>query len=169
MNGFTKALARAGIIASLYIVLSLLTLPLASGAIQLRISEILTLLPLLYLEAVPALFVGCLLSNLITGCAVFDIILGSLITLTCALLTFLMGKIIKNKFFKILMGGSFPVLLNAFLLPLIWILCYGAIEYAYYLQALFLLDGQALAVYALGVPTYLSITKLKEKGVGFLS
>ena len=64
----TLLLARAGIIAALYAVLSFAVFPVASGAIQFRVSEALTLLPLLYVEAIPALFVGCIAVNLLTGC-----------------------------------------------------------------------------------------------------
>ncbi len=155
-------------IAGIYTALSLLTFPVSSGAIQLRVSELLCVLPILYVEAVPALFIGCALSNLITGCAPFDILLGSFVTLVSAIFTYLFGRIIKNKYIKLIVGGIFPVLLNAFLLPLIWIFCYGAIEYLYIVQASFIFIGQALAVYGLGAPTYISVVKLKEKGLSFL-
>ena len=169
MKSSTKILARAGLIACLYVVLSLLVFPLASGAVQLRVSEILTLLPLLYLEAVPALFVGCFLSNLITGCAIFDVVLGSLITLVAGALTYLTAMLIKNKWLKIAVGGAFPVLLNAFLLPLVWLLCYGTGEYVYIVQALIVLAGQSLAVYLLGTPSFIAIERLKNNGVNFLN
>ena len=64
-NDKIKKLTRAGVIAALYTVTTLLTIPVASGAVQVRIGEALTLLPLLYIEAVPALAVGCMLSNII--------------------------------------------------------------------------------------------------------
>lgn len=163
----TKKLARAGIIASLYVILSLITFPVASGAIQFRLSEALCILPLLFIEAVPALFIGCALSNLITGCAIFDVIFGSVITLVAAALTFLFGKIIKNLPLKIIIGGFFPVVLNAFLLPLIWVWCYGALEYIYFLQATFLIVSQSVSIYALGTPLYLAVDKFKKKGLRF--
>ena len=163
----TKKLARAGIIASLYVILSLITFPVASGAIQFRLSEALCILPLLFIEAVPALFIGCALSNLITGCAIFDVIFGSVITLVAAALTFLFGKIIKNLPLKIIIGGFFPVALNAFLLPLIWVWCYGALEYMYLLQAAFLIVSQSVSIYALGTPLYLAVDKFKKKGLRF--
>ena len=155
----TKMLARAGLIAGFYTAISMLAFPISGGAIQIRISEALTLLPLFFIEAVPALAVGCLLSNLILGCAIYDIILGSLITFVSAILTYLVGKILKKGIVKILFGGIFPVILNAFLLPLIWILCYGALEYVYYLQVAFLLVGQTISVYAVGVPLYFAVEK----------
>ena len=155
----TKKIVRAGIIGGLYVVLSLITLPIASGAIQFRISEALTLLPLFFVEAIPALFVGCMLSNLITGCMALDIVLGSLITLVASILTYLIGRVLKKGWLKVAVGGVFPVVLNAVFLPIIWVVCYGALEYVYYLQAIFLLISQSLSVYLLGTPMYFSLKK----------
>ena len=164
MQKNVKKLARAGIIAALYTVLTLIVFPVASGAVQIRISEALTLLPLLFIEAIPALAVGCFLSNLITGCAAFDIIFGTVITLVAATLTYFSGKLIKNTVLKVIMGGLFPVILNALFLPLIWVYCYGALEYVYYIQALLLVAGQGVSVYIFGTPIYLKLKKsLKGK------
>lgn len=159
----TQEIALSGIIAGLYVILSLLTLPVASGAIQFRVSEGLTLLPLFFIEAVPGLFLGCLLSNLISGCMALDIILGSVVTLLASILTYFVGKIIKSKAGQIAVGGIFPVLLNALILPLIWLLCYGAIEYVYYLQVIFLLVSQSVSVYLIGTPIYILVNKLLIK------
>ena len=166
MNAKTKTVARAGIIAALYVVLSLIVFPVASGAIQFRLSEGLTLLALIFPEA---LFVGCLLINVITGCAVYDVVFGSIITLVAGFLTFFAGKLFKSDFMKIFIDGLFPVLLNAFLLPLIWYFCYGELEYAYILQVLLLLAGESASVYVAGTAFYLPVKKLREKNAGFLS
>ena len=163
MPNTTKIIVRAGLIAGLYVVLSLLTLPIASGAIQFRLSEALTILPLFFIEAVPALFVGCMLSNLISGCMLLDIILGSVITLVASILTYFTGKLVKSTFFKIAIGGFFPVILNAFFLPIIWIVVYGVIEYVYMLQVLFLLISQSISIYGFGSPLYLAVKKHIEK------
>lgn len=160
-KNFTKMLTRAGIIAALYAATSFVTAPIASGAVQVRLSEALTLLALVFPEAVTALFVGCLISNFVTGCAVFDVVLGSLITLVAAVLTRIVGKKVKGNVLKIILGGLFPVILNAVFLPLIWLLCYGTGEYVYLLQVLLLLVGQGISVYALGTPLYLSVLKMK--------
>ena len=162
MQNTTKIIVRAGLIAGLYVVLSLLTLPIASGAIQFRLSEALTILPLFFIEAIPALFVGCMLSNLITGCMVLDIFLGSVITLVAALFTFFTGKLIKNTVFKIIIGGFFPVVLNAFLLPVLWIIIYGAIEYVYLLQVLFLLISQSTSIYGVGTALYFAVKNISK-------
>ncbi len=159
----TKKLAVAGVIAGLYAVISLVTFPIASGAIQVRLSEALCILPLFFIEAVPALFIGCALSNLITGCALFDIIFGSLITLVSALLTYIIGRMVKNTPLRLVLGGIFPVVLNALGLPLIWIYCYGAIDYLYHIQAIILFVGQAISIYGLGTPLYISMRKTKKQ------
>ena len=79
----TRALARGAIIAALYTALTVLLAPLSYGEVQIRFSEAFTLLPILMPEAVPALLVGCLLSNILGGCTIFDIVFGSLATLSC--------------------------------------------------------------------------------------
>ena len=155
----TSSIARAGIIAGLYVVLTLITFPIASSEIQFRPSEGLTLLPLIFPEAIVGVFVGCVLSNLI-GCVVLDIIFGGLITLISAILTYFVGKLIKSMPLKIIIGGIFPVLLNAFLLPVIWYYAYYESSYIYVIQVVFLLVSQSISVYAVGTPTILLMNRL---------
>ncbi len=155
----TIFIARIGVVSALYVVLSLVSLPV--GAIQFRASEGLTILPLLMPESVISLFVGCVITNLITGCAILDIILGSIITLLAGILTLCAGKIIKNVALKFIVGGFFPVILNALFLPLIWSVCYGAGEYIYVIQALILLASQSVSVYGVGSAVYFSARKIK--------
>ena len=96
-------------------------------------------------------------------------IFGSLITFVAGVLTLFAGKLLKRKTAaRIIAGGIFPVLLNAFLLPLIWYFCYGELEYAYYLQVLFLLASEGASVYVFGTVFYLAIKRLREKNVDFL-
>jgi len=87
-------LTQAAMIAALYVVLTLAinAFGLASGAIQVRVSEALTILPYFTPAAIPGLFIGCLLSNTITGCALFDIIFGSIATLLGAVGTYLLRR-----------------------------------------------------------------------------
>lgn len=167
MNNYTKKLTRCGIVAALYALLSLLTMSFASGAVQLRISEGLCLLPLIFPETIVSVFVGCLLSNLLTGCGLIDVIFGSLVTLLAGAFTCITGKVIKSTVLKITIGGIFPVMLNAFFLPFIWIWCYGVIEYMYIIQALMLLASQTLSVYLVGTPLYLTVKKLKDRAIPF--
>ena len=81
---YNKSLARGAMIAALYAAITLLLAPISYGEVQIRISESLTLLPVLLPEAVPALAVGCLIANVLGGCTIFDIVFGTLATLLAA-------------------------------------------------------------------------------------
>ena len=85
----TRQIALAGIIAAIYAVMSLLSsvFGIAYGPIQCRFSEALTVLPFLFPEAVPGLFIGCVVTNLMSTVGPLDIIFGSLATLLAALWT----------------------------------------------------------------------------------
>ena len=89
-----KYLARAAIIAAIYVILTYLAgiWNLAYGPVQFRFSEALTVLPFLFPEAVPGLFVGCIVSNLISPYGVLDLVVGSAATLIAALWTAKCGR-----------------------------------------------------------------------------
>ena len=91
----------------------------AYGIIQIRISEALVLLPLLYPESIVGLTRGCILANLASPYGIYDILIGSAVTCVSAMITYFIGKFVKNKPLKIILGGLPPVLLNAFILPVI--------------------------------------------------
>lgn len=54
----TKYLAEAAVIAAIYALLTIVLAPISYGAVQVRISEALTVLPFFTPAAVPGLFVG---------------------------------------------------------------------------------------------------------------
>ena len=114
MKKNSKALfvAHASIIAALYVVLTLIAnaLGLANYAIQIRFSEALTILPYFTPAAIPGLFVGCILSNTLTGCLPLDIIGGSIATLLGAICTY---KLRKWKYLSPLP----PIIFNMLIVP----------------------------------------------------
>ena len=114
MKKNSKALfvAHASIIAALYVVLTLFSnaLGLANYAIQIRFSEALTILPYFTPAAIPGLFVGCILSNTLTGCLPLDIIGGSIATLLGAICTY---KLRKWKYLSPLP----PIIFNMLIVP----------------------------------------------------
>ncbi len=87
-----RFIAQAAIIASMYVALTYLFAPISSGLMQVRISEALTVLPYFTPAAIPGLFVGCLISNIIVGNGAIDIIFGSLATLVAAFLSYKMPR-----------------------------------------------------------------------------
>ena len=107
-------LTQSALIAAMYIALTLLSnaFGLASGPVQVRLSEILTVLPYFTPAAIPGLFVGCLLSNLLTGCVVWDVVCGSVATLLGAVGTYLLRK---YKWFAPLP----PILCNTLIVPFV--------------------------------------------------
>ena len=122
-----RFMTQAAMIAAIYVVLTIFisAFHLASGAIQIRISEALTILPAFTPAAIPGLFLGCLISNLITGAMLPDIIFGSLATLLGALGTYFLRK------YKWAIPIP-PILANVLIIP--WILSYvygfpGSIPY----------------------------------------
>lgn len=122
MKEKTLYLTRAALIAAFYVVLTFVSqfFGLASGVIQFRLSEALTCMPLFYREAVPGLAVGCVLANLLTGCALWDIIFGSLATFLGAVGTYYIGRK------KPVMGPVFPIISNMVIVPLVLQHVYGA-------------------------------------------
>lgn len=111
----TKTLTQAAIIAALYVVLTHLAnaFGLASGAVQVRLSEALTVLPYFTPAAIPGLFLGCLIANLTTGLHVIDVLAGSLVTLFAAYLTYILRR------HSPWLAPLPPIVLNALVVPLI--------------------------------------------------
>ena len=159
----TLLVARSAVFCAMYVALTYAFMPLAYGAFQIRPSEGLTLLPLLYPEAVPALWIGCMLGNVGSPTGAWDVTVGGAITLVAALLTRLCHRI-KPRALGVVLGGLPPVLLNAFGLPLLWHLL-GA-EVLYWPNVGSIALTQAVFVYAVGVPLVLLCDRLCRKGVG---
>ena len=162
----TKRLCRAGLIAALYVALTYAfgQLPYI-GFMQIRPAEALCILPIFYVEAIPALFVGCALANVTSPFFLYDVVLGSLVTLVAAIGTRYVGRLFKKSLLRIIVGGLFPVLLNAFLIPVIIVFLVGGEGVAggelvaYFTLVLSMTVTQSIWIYGLGTPTYLFIQK----------
>ena len=85
-------ITQAAMIAAVYVVLTLVFAPFGFGQVQFRISEALTILPMFTPAAIPGLFVGCLLGNILAGSILPDILFGSLATLIGAVGSDLLRK-----------------------------------------------------------------------------
>ncbi|MCC8066712.1 MAG: QueT transporter family protein [Clostridiales bacterium] len=114
-------LTHAAVIAALYVVLTFLAneLGLANGNIQVRFSEALTILPFFTPAAIPGLYIGCLLANILTGCALPDIIFGPIATLLGALGTYALRR--HSKW----LAPIPPIVANAIVVPLVLLYGYG--------------------------------------------
>ena len=149
-----KSLARAGMIAALYIVLTMIFQPISFGPVQFRISEALTILPALTVDAVPGLFIGCVLANLVTGCLPWDIVFGSLATLLGAIGTRMMRK-------KPMLAWIPPVISNMAIIPIVLQQVYGVPDAWWYL-VLTVGAGEVISCGLLGVLLYRAAVKIPQ-------
>ena len=154
MNKQIRFLCQGAIVGAVYALLTLATWTFSSMQIQVRLSEALCVLPLFTPAAIPGLFFGCFLSNILMG-NIIDAIFGSLATLLAALCTYFIGKLCKKK-------------LRLFLAPLPAVVFgYGVVSFGEVtgvlpvlsLTALSVFIGQTISCYGLG----LSLTKMLEK------
>lgn len=106
-------IAQAAMIAAIYVVITLIFAPFSYGEVQVRISEALTILPVFTPAAIPGLFVGCIISNILGGCILPDVIFGSLATLVGAVFTYRLRN--QNKFLAPLP----PILSNTVIVPFV--------------------------------------------------
>ena len=108
-------LTQSAMIAAVYVVFTIFvaSFNLASGAIQIRVSEAMTVMPAFSNAAVPGLFVGCLIANIITGCAPFDVLFGSIATLIGAIGTYALRK--KNRIW----ASVPPIVANTLIIPFV--------------------------------------------------
>lgn len=134
--------ARGGLIAALYIVLVFAFQFASFGPIQFRVAEALTLLPMLYPEAIGGIFVGVILSNILGGLGLWDIFGGSLISLAAAYLTY--------RYRKTWFAYASPIVLNAFLVSLYLRFIFAVPSY--WLLVISIAAGQSAVVLGLGIP-----------------
>ena len=149
--------AYAAIIAALYVVLTLIAnaLGLANYAIQIRFSEALTILPYFTPAAIPGLFVGCILSNILTGCVPLDILFGSIATLLGAIFTY---KLRKWKYLSPLP----PILFNILLVPPVLAFVYKFEGTLYYFMITVGI-GEIISCGVLGIMLLLLLEKYRNR------
>lgn len=123
-----QMLTQGAVIAAIYVVLCQIFAPISFKDVQVRIAEGLTILPYFTPAAVPGLFVGCILGNLLAGAIPLDVVFGSIATLIGALGTWAIGKWIRRSH----PAGAFkytlpvpPIVANTIIVPLILYYGYG--------------------------------------------
>ena len=156
----SKALfiTQAAAIAAIYTLLTCFAgaIGLANGSIQLRFSEILTVLPFFTPAAIPGLFIGCVLSNILTGCVIWDIVFGSLATLIGAIGTYLLRK--KSCYLAPLP----PIIANTLIVPFVLSYAYGVPDGIPFLM-LTVGAGEILSCGILGIVLIKALTPVKNR------
>lgn len=147
-----RFMTQAAVIAAMYAALTIYLAPFSYGAVQLRVAEALTVLPVITPAAIPGLFIGCIVANLVGGYGPIDVIFGSLATLIAALLSYKMPK-------RFLVPLP-PVIINAIVIGFV---LYFTIQAPLLATMLSIGIGQAVACYALGYPLMIALDRVKGR------
>ena len=147
-------ICQAAIIAALYVVLTYVFSAFASGVIQVRVSEALTILPAFTPAAIPGLVIGCLLSNTLTGCVLLDIIFGSVATLIGALGSYALRR-------HTWLVPIPPIVSNMIIVPFVLRYAYGATD-AFPFMIATVGAGEIISCYLLGMILYGALKKVNH-------
>lgn len=147
-------LTQAAMIAAIYVVLTYIFAPFSFGEVQIRIAEALTILPLFTPAAIPGLFAGCLIGNILGGAILPDIIFGSLATLIGAVLTYQLRNRLP------LLGTLPPILANTIIVPFVLRFGYGiALPIPFMMLTVGI--GEIAGCGVLGMVLYLALARYK--------
>ena len=147
-------ICQAAVIAALYVVLTYVLSAFASGVIQVRVSEALTILPAFTPAAIPGLVIGCLLSNTLTGCVLLDIIFGSVATLIGALGSYALRR-------HTWLVPIPPIVSNMIIVPFVLRYAYGATD-AFPFMIATVGAGEIISCYLLGMILYGALKKVNH-------
>lgn len=139
----TRRIAHGAIIAAVYVVLCIIFQPISYGPVQFRIAEALTIMPLFTPAAIPGLFVGCVLANIIGQGVIMDVIFGSLATLIGAVL----GYLLRGNRWLVPIPA---VVANALIIPFVLRYGYGITDIPIALEMVYILAGEVVGCYILG-------------------
>ena len=147
-------ICQAAVIAALYVVLTYVFSAFASGVIQVRVSEALTILPAFTPAAIPGLVIGCLLSQTLTGCVLLDIIFGSVATLIGALGSYALRR-------HTWLVPIPPIVSNMIIVPFVLRYAYGATD-AFPFMIATVGAGEIISCYLLGMILYGALKKVNH-------
>lgn len=146
-----KNLALGGMIAALYAVLTVSLAPISYGPVQFRVAEALTLLPFYLPEAIPGLFIGCVIANFFGGYGILDVVIGGGATLVAAYLS--------RRMPFLWLAALSPVLVNMIFIGLMLHVLLGVPLWS---TSLYVAFGEAGACFLLGIPL---MTALENAGI----
>lgn len=156
MNNKTQKIVYAALIAAVYATLTIALSFSSFGLVQYRVAEALTVLPFFSAAAIPGLFIGCIISNIISPIGIPDLVFGSLATLIGAILTYLIGK--SNLKFKKFLAPIPPIIVNGIVIGTLIKLLYVK-DIPLWIAMLQVGFGELVCCYGLGLPLILVIEK----------
>lgn len=150
-------LTRAAMVGALYVSMTLAFAPISYGPVQFRVSEVLTLFPFLWPEALPGLVLGCLISNLAGGFGWVDVVFGTFATALAGYLT------MRSR--GLIMGAIWPVLINGLVVGGYLSVLIGM---PWYLSMAYVALGEAGVCFGLGIPMARLLMRLPLGAMGAL-
>ena len=148
-------MTQAAMIAAIYVVLTYIFAPFSFGEVQVRISEALTILPIFTPAAIPGLFAGCLIGNILGGAILPDIVFGSIATLIGAVFT----RMLRNK--SKYLAPLPPVVANTIIVPFVLKYAY-AVPLPIPFMMLTVGIGEVISCTVLGLIVYGALKKYKS-------
>lgn len=155
-------LARIAVVAGIYFVATYFLPGLSYGQIQFRVSEGMTILPLIFPETVWGLTLGCLISNIFSPYGWLDMVLGTTATLIGSLGAVFLGKILKNSRLRPFVSMIPMVVANALILPVVWLL--SGTEDGYFVMVASTFVSETVSVYLVGMPLYYTVSRIAKDG-----
>ena len=136
-------ITQGAVIAALYVVLTLVFAPISSGPVQVRIAEALCILPMFTPAAIPGLFIGCLIANLIGGGIMLDVIFGSIATLIGAVF----GYMLRSNRWLVPLPA---IIANTLIVPFVLRYGYGVVDIAIPVLMFQIMVGEIAGCFVLG-------------------
>lgn len=159
-KGKARFVTQAAVIAALYVVLTYIAnmFGMANGIVQVRISEALTILPYFTPAAIPGLFVGCLLANMLTNTTlvVYDVVFGSVATLISAFASYALRK---YKFFVPIP----PIIINSLTVPIIYNIILRLDDHTFWSSVALVGAGELISCGVLGIALMLALEDYRDK------
>ena len=150
----TRLITEAALIAAIYTILCIIFKPISFSFLQVRIAEMLTILPYFTPSAIPGITIGCFLSNLLTGADIFDIIFGTLATLIGALGSYGLKK------YRFLVPIP-PIISNTLIIPFVLRFAYGEAQPILFMM-LTVGIGEIASCYVLGLALLFLLNKYRD-------
>ncbi|MBN2300136.1 MAG: QueT transporter family protein [Acholeplasmataceae bacterium] len=147
-NMILKDFLKQSMIAAIYVVLVYVLRFASFGLIQFRVAEVLMILIIFDKKSIIGVTLGCFVANLVGGAILIDIIFGSMATGIAGILMYVTRK-------NIFVSLIWPAVINGIIIGLI--LTYGYLAGPFYITAPSVFIGEAVILYALGLPIYLSL------------
>lgn len=150
----TKFLIQAAVIAAVYATLTIMLMPISYGVMQIRVSEALTVLPYFTPAAIPGLFIGCIVSNMVGPYGLMDMVLGSSASLIAAVCSYYLRS-------KPLLVPLPPVIANGIIIGSMLYFAYG-VPLPLLACILWVAVGELIACYVIGYPLLRILKKYKK-------